>query len=174
MSRKKTDKKRFRKAAPQQGISSWLVIGGIALVLAAIYFVNQGQAGASGSASLEAEWQQALAEKRPTFVFLHSADCIPCKVMMDVADEVYPAEFEDRVALIDVDVYDQRNNNLMRAERLQSIPTLVFYDAQGNRNVYIGAMQADQFRQTMSELAAGPLASARTSSSRMRVIEGWT
>jgi thiol:disulfide interchange protein len=155
MSRKKTDKKRIRKAAPQKGISSWLVIGGIALVLAAIYFVNQGQAGASGSASLEAEWQQALAEKRPTFVFLHSTDCIPCKAMMDVVDEVYP-EFEGRVTLIDVDVYDQRNTNLMRAERLQSIPTLVFYDAQGNRNVYIGAMQADQFRQTMSELAAGP------------------
>lgn len=153
MPRKKTDKKRFRKT-PQKGISSWLVIGGIALVLAAIYFVNQGNASPSGSVSLEAEWEQALAEKRPTFVFLHSTDCIPCKAMMDVVDEVYP-EFDGKVTLIDVDVYDQSNNNLMRQERLQSIPTLVFYDAQGNRQVYIGAMQAEQFRQTMSELAAG-------------------
>jgi thiol:disulfide interchange protein len=155
MSHKKTEKKPIRKAAPQKGISSWFVIGGIALVLAAIYFVNQGKAGPSDSVSLEAEWQQALAEKRPTFVFLHSNDCIPCKAMIDVVDEVYP-EFDGKVTLIDVDVYDQRNNNLMRQERLQSIPTLVFYDAQGNRQVTIGAMQADQFRQTMSELAAGP------------------
>jgi thiol-disulfide isomerase/thioredoxin len=153
MSRKKTDKIRSRKT-PQKGISSWLVIGGIALVLAAIYFVNQGNASVAGSASLEAEWEQALAEKRPTFVFLHSTDCIPCKAMMEVVDEVYP-EFDGKVTLIDVDVYDQSNNNLMRQERLQSIPTLVFYDGQGNRQVYIGAMQVEQFRQTMSELAAG-------------------
>jgi thiol:disulfide interchange protein len=153
MSSKKTDKKRIRKTS-QKGISSWLVICGIALVLAAIYFINQAGASPAGSTSLEAEWEQALAEKRPTFVFLHSTDCIPCKAMMDVVDEVYP-EFEGRVALIDVDIYDQRNTNLMRHEGLRSIPTLVFYDSQGNRQVHIGAMQTEQFRQTMNDLT-GP------------------
>jgi thioredoxin-related protein len=74
--------------------------------------------------------------------------------MMDTVADVYP-DFQDSVVLIDVDIYDQRNQNLMQRERLQSIPTLVFYDAQGTRQVYIGAMPPDQFRDVMTQLAAG-------------------
>jgi hypothetical protein len=36
---------------------------------------------------------------------------------------VYP-DFQDSVVLIDVDVYVQSNKNILRRERLQSIPTL--------------------------------------------------
>jgi thioredoxin-related protein len=63
--------------------------------------------------------------------------------------------FKTPLLLIDVDVYVQSNQNILRRERLQSIPTLVFYDAQGNRQVFIGAMQPDQFRDTLTQLAAG-------------------
>ena len=73
---------------------------------------------------------------------------------MEVVKQVYP-EFQDSVVLIDVDVYDQRNNNIMRREGLQSIPTLVFYDRNGKRQMNIGVMESDQFRQTLSALAAG-------------------
>jgi thioredoxin-related protein len=57
--------------------------------------------------------------------------------------------------LIDVDVYDQRNQNILRREGLQSIPTLVFYDAQGHRQLHIGVMPPDKFRNTLQKLAAG-------------------
>jgi thioredoxin-related protein len=74
--------------------------------------------------------------------------------MMGTVANVYP-DFQDSVVLIDVDVYVQRNQNILRRERLQSIPTLVFYDAQGNRQVFIGAMPPEQFRDTLTQLAAG-------------------
>lgn len=131
-----------------------LILAGIALLLVAISAFKSGSGSSASAVSLEAQLDQALASKRPTFVFLHSLDCIPCKEMMGVVADVYP-EFQDSVALIDVDVYDQRNANILRRERLQSIPTLVFYDAQGRRQVFIGAMPSDQFRDVMTQLATG-------------------
>jgi thiol:disulfide interchange protein len=151
MPRLKTDKKRIRKT-PQKGISSWLVIGGIALILVAIYFINQGSTDPSRLTSLEVELDQALSEGRPTFVFLHSLECIPCKEMMGVVADVYP-EFQDSVVLIDVDIYDENNANILRRENLQSIPTLVFYDSNGQRQMMIGTMSPDQFRATLQTLA---------------------
>ena len=87
-------------------------------------------------------------------VFLHSLDCIPCKEIMGTVGNIYP-EFQNSVVLIDVDVYVQSNQNILRRERLQSIPTLVFYDAQGSRQVFIGAMPPEQLRETLTLLAAG-------------------
>jgi thioredoxin-related protein len=37
---------------------------------------------------------------------------------------------------------------------LQSIPTLVFYDSTGKRQMVIGAMPPDKFRDTLAQLAA--------------------
>ena len=129
-----------------------LILAGIALLLVAVFvFKSSGQSSTS-SAALETQLDQALDAKRPTFVFLHSLDCIPCKEMMGVVAQVYP-EFQDSVSLIDVDVYDERNANILRRENLQSIPTLVFYDADGIRQMFIGAMPPEQFRTTLQTLA---------------------
>jgi thiol:disulfide interchange protein len=74
--------------------------------------------------------------------------------MMTVVDQVYPA-FQDSIVLIDVDVYDQRNTNVLRREQVQSIPTLIFYNGQGERQVFIGAMPAGQFYDALTGIAAG-------------------
>jgi len=121
------------------------------LLVAVFVFKSSGQS-STPSAALETQLDQALDAKRPTFVFLHSLDCIPCKEMMGVVAKVYP-EFQDSVALIDVDIYDERNANILRRENLQSIPTLVFYDAHGARQMFIGAMPSEQFRTTLQALA---------------------
>lgn len=131
-----------------------LILAGIALLLVAVFTLKNGDNSSTSAASLEIQLDEALAAKHPTFVFLHSTDCIPCKAMMDTVADVYP-DFQDSVVLIDVNIYDQNNQNILRRERLQSIPTLVFYDAQGTRQVYIGAMPSDQFRDVMTQLAAG-------------------
>lgn len=128
-----------------------LILAGIALLLIAVFVFKSGNSSSTSAASLEAQLDQAQKDERPTFVFLHSLDCIPCKEMMGTVADVYP-DFQDSVVLIDVDVYDQRNANILRRERLQSIPTLVFYDAQGNRKVVIGAMPSDLFRATLQDL----------------------
>jgi len=131
-----------------------LILAGIALLLIAIFALKSGNDTPTSAASLEAQLDQALRDGHPTFVFLHSLDCIPCKAMMKTVADVYP-DYQDSVVLIDVDIYDQSNSNIIRREYLQSIPTLVFYDAQGNRQVFIGAMPPDQFRDTLTMLAAG-------------------
>jgi thiol-disulfide isomerase/thioredoxin len=131
-----------------------LILAGIALLLIAIFAFKSGSDTPTSAASLEAQLDQALRDGHPTLVFLHSLDCIPCKAMMKTVADVYP-DYQDSVVLIDVDIYDQSNSNIIRREYLQSIPTLVFYDAQGNRQVFIGAMPPDQFRDTLTMLAAG-------------------
>lgn len=142
---------RHKQIAKKQ-TTTLLIVGGLALLLIAVFaFKNSGSTSAPTS-SLEAQLDQALKDGRPTFVFLHSLDCIPCKEMMSVVADVYP-EFQDSIVLVDVDVYDQNNQNILRRERLQSIPTLVFYDSQGTRRTFIGVMPADQFRAVMTQLA---------------------
>ena len=143
-----------RKRHTSKNPPTVFILAGIALLLIAVFAFKNGDKTSSSVTALESQLDQALADKRPTFVFLHSLDCIPCKEMMGVVADVYP-DFQESIALIDVDVYEQSNNNILRRERLQSIPTLVFYDAQGNRQVFIGAMPADQFSDTLTQLAAG-------------------
>ncbi|GAB4489441.1 MAG: thioredoxin family protein [Anaerolineales bacterium] len=143
-----------RKQLAKKQPPTLLILGGIALLLIAVFAFKSGGNTSDSRNSLENQLNQALTEHRPTFVFLHSLECIPCKAMMEVVDQVYPA-FQDSVVLIDVDVYDQNNTNILRRENLQSIPTLVFYDANGNRQMFIGVMEPDQFRQTLGALAAG-------------------
>jgi thiol-disulfide isomerase/thioredoxin len=131
-----------------------LILAGIILLLIAVFAFKSGGDSSASTNSLEAQLDQALNDGRPTFVFLHSLDCIPCKEMMGTVADVYP-DYQDSIVLIDVDIYDQNNTNIVRRERLQSIPTLVFYNAQGNRQAFIGAMPSEQFRDVMTQLAAG-------------------
>ncbi|MBN2115490.1 MAG: thioredoxin family protein [Anaerolineales bacterium] len=144
-----------RRHAPKQP-PNLLILAGIALLLIAVFAFksNNDSAPSSASGSLESQLDQALAAKRPTFVFLHSLNCVPCKAMMETVADVYP-DFQDSVVLIDVNIYDESNSNILQRKRLQSIPTLVFYNAQGTRQVFIGAMPAEQFRDALTLLATG-------------------
>ena len=73
---------------------------------------------------------------------------------MNVVAEVHP-EFENTVTLLDVDVHNQDNYPILRREKLQAIPTLVFYDRQGTRTVSIGVISADELRVMLRTLAEG-------------------
>jgi thiol:disulfide interchange protein len=148
-----THRRLKRKRPARKQPPTLLILAGIALLMIAVFALKSGD-NPSASSSLEAQLDQALKEGHPTFVFLHSLDCIPCKEMMGTVANVYP-EFQDSVVLIDVDVYVRSNQNILRRERLQSIPTLVFYDAQGNRQLFIGAMPPELFRQTLTQLVSG-------------------
>lgn len=149
MSKTKHSKRRRRAS---KNPPTLLILAGIALLLIAVFAFKSSGSTSAPTSPLEAQLDQALKDGRPTFVFLHSLDCIPCKEMMSVVADVYP-EFQDSIVLVDVDVYDQNNQNILRRERLQSIPTLVFYDSQGTRRAFIGVMPADQFRAVMTQLA---------------------
>jgi thiol:disulfide interchange protein len=136
----------------QKKRSTLFILAGIAFILFAVYsWKSVGDT--SVASKLEQQLDQALKGGQPAFVFLHSLNCVACKEMMAIVDQVYP-EYQDAVVLIDVDVYEQSNADLLKREQVQSIPTLVFYDTQGARQVFIGAMPAEQFRDTLSQLVA--------------------
>lgn len=141
-----------RKHTQHKRPSTLLIFAGIVLLVLAIMTIKSGNQTPASPISLEDQYNLALQKKQPTFVFLHSLDCIPCQAMMEVVTEVQP-EFEGQVVLIDVDVYQQSNVNIMRQEGLQMIPTLVFYDRQGQRQVQVGVLQSDQLRAVLQAIS---------------------
>lgn len=155
-SRRKTRHLRSKpKGARQSAFPKWLIlVGSIALIGVIILWKGSSTTTQEAGGALETQLDTALQSRRPVFVFLHSLDCVPCKEMMSIVDEIYP-EFQTVIALIDVDVYDKRNASLLRRERLQAIPTLVFYDRQGKRQTFVGVMPLAQFKATLQSLAAG-------------------
>ena len=98
--------------------------------------------------------QNALAEHRPTLAFFHSNNCQQCIVMMETVGQVYP-EFANSIVLVDINVYDERNELLLRQVGLQYSPTLIFYDRAGQSQVSVGVMEAELLRQTLAALAGG-------------------
>jgi len=102
----------------------------------------------------ETQLVRALADGAPTLAFFHSNRCIKCIKMVETVEQVYP-EFSETVVLVDVDVYIGQNGALLQKEKIQFIPTLIFYDRAGQKQVHVGAMEAEELHQTLAALAEG-------------------
>lgn len=102
----------------------------------------------------EALFDQLLAEGRPMLAFFHSTTCYQCIRMTEIVEEVYPA-FAGSVALVDVDVYDNRNLSLLRRAGIRVIPTLVFIDHAGTGRGFTGIMDSPALREALQTLAEG-------------------
>lgn len=100
----------------------------------------------------EAQLDRLLAAGEPAFVFFHSNNCYQCIRMIEIVEQVYPDFFES-VPLVDVNVYDERNRNLLQRAGLRYIPTLVFVDRAGQGETYVGVMEADALREQLQRLA---------------------
>jgi thiol:disulfide interchange protein len=102
----------------------------------------------------EAQLDRLVIAGKSTLAFFHSNNCVQCIKMMEVVAQVYP-EFEDSVALVDVNVYDKANTRLLQRAQIRAIPTQIFFDRTGQGWVIMGAMTPDQFREQMQTLAGG-------------------
>jgi thiol:disulfide interchange protein len=100
----------------------------------------------------ETQLDQFLAAGKPTLAFFHSNDCVQCVKMIKVVEQVYP-DFVNTVALVDVNVYDERNQNLLHRADIRAIPTLIFIDGDGEGKGYMGLMKPDIFRNELQRLA---------------------
>ena len=96
-----------------------------------------------------------LASGRPILAFFHSDTCVQCVQMTKIVGQVYP-DFSDHIALVDVNVYDQRNQNLLRRARIQVIPTIILIDRDQQGKGYSGVMPADTLRAELQALAQEP------------------
>lgn len=90
----------------------------------------------------------------PTFMFFHSTTCAQCVEMTGIVEQVYP-DFASQVALVDVNVYDDRNQALLQAAGIRVIPTLVFFDRAGAGQGSTGVMPAEQLRAVLTDISTG-------------------
>jgi len=102
----------------------------------------------------EEQLDRLLEEKKPIFLFFHSNNCQSCLVMIDIVSQVYP-EFIESVALVDVNVYDERNQNLLRRAQITTIPTQIFINDNGEGKVILGVMQPEVLKENLSILYKG-------------------
>jgi len=103
--------------------------------------------------------QQALEQAKnaalPVLLNFHSTQCIPCIEIEKVIKEVEP-EYAGRVAFVIVDVYDPSEYDLCMQYDIQTIPTTVFLDAQGQfKEGYIGVIDAASMRRILDRLVSG-------------------
>lgn len=150
-------KKRYHRKT--NNLARILIVVGVLALAAALLLIKAGnkplEAPAETSGTLPAvQLQNALAEHRPTLAFFHSYNCQQCIDMMEIVQQVYP-EFTDSIVLVDIDVYDERNEPLLRQVGLQYIPTLFFYDSAGQSEISVGVMEAELLRQKLFALAEG-------------------
>jgi len=149
-------KRRPKKANTQPRI---LILAGVLVLAAAVLLLKGGSKdSAAGNANAgelpAAQLQAALSEHRPTLAFFHSTTCHQCIEMTGIVAQVYP-EFGDSIALVDIDVYNERNDALLQQVRIQYIPTLILYDRAGNGRIAVGVMEAAELRQALAALAEG-------------------
>ena len=135
----------------------FILAGFAALVLAFLVFKENPQADATTASNVlaEAQLDQALEAGEPVLAFFHSTTCDLCIIMMDTVAQVFP-KYHDAVTLIDVNVYDEHNQSLLRRVRLQYIPTLIFIDENGQLEQHIGVMEAAQLSSKLAALAGEP------------------
>lgn len=135
-----------------------LALGGIGLlILAVLLLKNQPAEEAQVEHSdvlPQEQLEQILQAGQPVLAFFHSNTCQQCIEMIGIVGDVYP-EFAGLVALVDVNVYDERNTALLQQVGLQYIPTLIFYDQTGEADVFVGVMPAEQLRQRLATLEGG-------------------
>jgi thiol:disulfide interchange protein len=100
----------------------------------------------------EHQLEQALEAGKPVLAFYHSNNCQSCQDMMALVDQVYP-EFAGTVTLVDVDVYRQQNQSLLKAVDLRVIPTQMFYDRSGDLQIIIGVMEPEALRNQLARIS---------------------
>jgi len=136
-----------RKRRPRNSnLSRFLIVAVLVLLVAVVLMVKEKpQAAAVSGEIAEAQLERALEAGQPTLAFYHSNNCKSCIEMIGIVQQVYP-EFSGSVALVDVNVYADENRPLLQKQQIQYIPTLVFYNQQGTREVFVGVMETEALR----------------------------
>ena len=80
--------------------------------------------------SVKANAENKKSEGKITFVELGSLNCIPCKQMKKVMEEV-ENEYKDRINIVFYDVHSEKDADMADKYGIKLIPTQVFLDKNG-------------------------------------------
>ena len=97
----------------------------------------------------QVEW--AMRHKKPMMVLFHSTNCIPCKAMEKLVNQIR-SDYDPGIVFVDVITNDRANIELIRQVGIQAIPTSFFINASGQGKRFVGAMKEDALRAELAEL----------------------
>ncbi|MDA8163923.1 MAG: thioredoxin family protein [Desulfobacteraceae bacterium] len=87
--------------------------------------------GSAGAAAATGEVVPGIPVKGTvTLVDLGATTCIPCRMMAPILEEL-KKEYQGRVGVVFIDVWDPANEGKAAAFKVMAIPTQVFYDRNG-------------------------------------------
>nr|WP_321260927.1 thioredoxin family protein [uncultured Pseudodesulfovibrio sp.] len=87
-----------------------------------------------------------------TMVDIGAHSCIPCKMMTPVIEEL-SKEYEGRVAIVFIDVWEHRAE--AKKYGIKSIPTQIFYDVEGKEQFrHVGFFDKESIVAKLIELGA--------------------
>lgn len=103
--------------------------GMVAAVLAALLLLGSCTRSASAEGSAGARTASS-GSKRLTFIELGSVNCIPCKAMQPILEQIRQ-KYPDTVEVVFHDVWTKEGEPFARSFRIRVIPTQVFLDREG-------------------------------------------
>ncbi len=112
----------------------------IALLMAGVY------------AQASSEPPEVPVEGMVTMVDLGAKKCIPCKMMAPIIDEL-KKEYQDRAAIVFIDVWRAENREYVKRFRIRGIPTQIFFDKNGKEvGRHVGFMDKKSIIAALEEL----------------------
>ncbi len=134
-----------------------ILTGVIVLVLVGVYFmlgskssttvdvVNESGVAATGTTVIPASGLV-------TMIDLGATECIPCKMMAPILEEV-KQEYQGRAEIIFIDVW--KNPDQAKKYNIRAIPTQIFFDADGvEKERHVGFMDKKKIVATLTKLGA--------------------
>jgi len=98
----------------------------------------------------EEEFRKALSGGKPILVDFGANSCLPCRQMRPILKEL-EKEYAGKAEILVIDVY--KYQNLAREFKIQLIPTLIFFDAQGKEVFrHMGIMEKDKIISKLKEI----------------------
>ncbi len=161
MPRKKPPAKLKKTPNRKPILNILLIVGVVAISITILIFKNQDQPAetvvaesAAPQETLEEKLDRLLEEGEPIFLFFHSNNCHSCIVMVETVTQVFP-DYMNEVALLDIDVYDESNQSILRRAGITTIPTQIFIDRNGQGQTVLGTMESDILRDHLSQIIKG-------------------
>jgi thiol:disulfide interchange protein len=132
------------------------ILAVVLLLIAAVLVIKYALPGVftSNGGSAQAKIDQAVEQGKPVMVFFYSEDCLGCREMEKNITAVYP-EFKKYVVLVEVNVYEDKNRELMERTGVHTTPVELFIDGKGTETLVLDAMNADDLREQLASFSGG-------------------